>query len=313
MTASYSLAARPIAVELHAILRDLDPARLRDDMEARLRLRLGEVTERLEAMRSISSHDDSLERLQAHLSEVERILREAVADSREEWIALGQRLRPAYEQLREGLRGHDVHVPALRPTNYRRNLLHVASGFFAFAVILAAPTPAWMVAVAGSFFVYAWTVEFVRRRVDWVNDRVMKFYGPVAHPHERHRINSATWYATALTGLALTGSPVVCAVAVLVLGIGDPAAALVGRRWGRTKLIHGRSLEGSLTFVAAAGAVTLAALLIFFGELSLGEAALYAFGGALGGAAAELLSRRIDDNLTIPVVTGAVVWLLALI
>lgn len=311
MSASYSLAARPVAVELHAILRDLDPARLRDDMGAKLRIRLETVKDRLEAMRSISSHDDSLERLRTHICELERILRTAAADSREDWIALGQSLRPAYEQLRVALHGHDIHVPALRPTNYKRNVLHIGSGVFAFAVILAAPTPIWMAVIAGGFFVYAWTVEFFRRRLPSFNDRIMSFYGPVAHPHERDRINSATWYTTALLTLALTGSPIVCSVAVLVLGLGDPVAALIGRRWGRTKLINGRSLEGSLAFVAAGGSLAFAGLALFYPELSLAQAALLSFAGASGGAGAELLSRRVDDNLTIPIAAGAVVWALS--
>jgi dolichol kinase len=296
MSASYSLAARPIVVELHAVLRDLDPASLRDGMEAALRVRLGALREKLEAMRSMSAQDDSLERLRAQLAELERILRSAAAETREDWIALGKRLRPAYEQLRVSLLGYDIHVPALRPTNYRRNLLHVCSGFFALTVILGVPSPAWMIAITAVFFLYAWPMEFLRHRHPKINERVMTFYGPIAHPHEKDRINSATWYATALMGLALTGSTVTCAVAVLVLGIGDPAAAIVGRRFGRTKLINGRSLEGSLTFVASAGAVALTALLIFFPELTVAQAVLLAFGGALGGAVAELLSRRVDDN-----------------
>jgi dolichol kinase len=82
----------------------------------------------------------------------------------------------------------------------------------------------------------------------------------------------------------------------------------VGRRFGRTKLINGRSLEGSLTFVASAGAVALTALLIFFPELTVAQAVLLAFGGALGGAVAELLSRRVDDNFTIPIAAGMSVW-----
>ncbi len=311
MTAAYSLAARPIAVELHAILRDLDPARWRDEMEAALRERLDQLRLRLEKLRSISSHDDSLERLKGHISELERILAERAASTREEWIQLGQRLRPAYEQLRQTLQGMDVHVPALRPTNYKRNVMHATSGFVSLAVILLAPSTGWLVAIAGVFFVYAWTMEAVRRRNTAFNDRLMKFYGPVAHPHEWHRINSATWYCTALLALALTGSLVVCTVAVLVLGIADPVAALVGRRWGKTKLLNGRSLQGSTAFVLSGGTVALAALAIFFAdEVTFGQAALLAYGGALGGAIAELVSRRVDDNLTIPVATGAVVWAL---
>lgn len=314
MTA-YALQARPIAVELHALLRELDPARWREDTEAALRLRISRVRAALEELRTISVPDDSLARLTERISELERLmLTQATALSaraaltREEWHQFGLRLRPSYEALRQTLRAEDIHVPSLRPTNYKRNLLHVLSGFVALGVVLAVPSPGWLVGIAATFFVYAWSMEGLRRRSSALNDKLMSFYGPVAHPHEWHRVNSATWYCTALLALALTRSPAVCAAAVLVLGVGDPSAALIGRRWGRIKLLNGRSLEGSLTFVATGSLVAFAALATLFPALSIGAAAAMAGAAAVAGAAAELVSRRIDDNLTIPVAAGLAAW-----
>ncbi len=129
----------------------------------------------------------------------------------------------------------------------------------------------------------------------------MKVFGLVAHPHEHQRVNSATWYATALVLLAALGSPLQAALGVVVLGVGDPVAGYVGRRFGRVRLVNGRSLEGSLGFAVSATAAAWAAALAFSGgALGLLPALAVAAGAAVAGAAAELVSRRLDDNFTIP-------------
>ncbi len=66
-----ALEARPIVLELHALLRDLDPARWREDMEQALRDRLDEIRHALDRLRTLSYPDDSLERLQASISQIE--------------------------------------------------------------------------------------------------------------------------------------------------------------------------------------------------------------------------------------------------
>lgn len=324
---SAALAARPIAIELHALLRDLDPARWTADAQQSLRAKLEEVEEHLHALRAsleerlaASSPDESLARLRERIAEIDELLRTRIAElkqradqGREDWMAFRARLTPAYEQLALVLRAEAVHVPSLRPTNYSRNLVHVAFSMFAFAVIQFLPTPMWMIGIAGAFFVYAWTVEFLRRRSPAFNERVMKMYGPIAHDHERHRVNSATWYTTALFLLSLTGSHLVCSIAVVVLGVGDPSAAVVGRKFGRTKLINGRSLEGTLAFVVVATLVTTGLLIAARSDTTPLMMLTLAAIGSAAGAIAELLSRRIDDNFTIPLVAGLAAWVGTLI
>jgi dolichol kinase len=142
---------------------------------------------------------------------------------------------------------------------------------------------------------------------------LMKFFKPLAHAHEASRVNSSTWYATALLLLTLTRSPVLCVVAVAILGIGDPMAAFIGRRYGKIKLLHGRSLEGSLTFFASGTVVSVALLQLFHPALGLGMALAISAVAAAFGAIAELLSLRIDDNFSVPLAAalgGALVMLL---
>ncbi len=200
----------------------------------------------------------------------------------------------------------DVIPPPIRAANSTRSIFHLASALLALALLHLLPSRAWLVGVSAAFAISAWTMEIARRRSPAVNDRLMALFSPVAHPHERHRVNSSTWYVSALLVLALVAPPRAAEVGMLVLGVADPAAGLVGRRFGRTRLVAGRSLEGSIGFVIA-GALVAGAWLAATSALPLPSLALVAFAGALAGALTELGSTRLDDNLTIPLsVTAAV-------
>jgi dolichol kinase len=193
-----------------------------------------------------------------------------------------------------------------RPANYARNAFHVACAAFALACAALIKPRGWLLVPPTLFAVYAWSMEALRRLSPRVNDRLMRFYGVIAHAHERHRVNSATWYGTALVLLVAFGTRPGMMAAVAVLGVADPIAGFVGRGWGRRMLRAGRSLEGSLAFFVsgtAAAAVTLALLGVG------GTGYVLALGAAAGlvGAVVEVLSTRVDDNFTIPVAVAAVV------
>jgi dolichol kinase len=118
--------------------------------------------------------------------------------------------------------------------------------------------------------------------------------------------------ANALFLLAWADVPTASMVALVSLGWGDPAAAIIGRRFGRTRFANGRSVEGTAAFIAAAGVASFVALWLGFPQVPAGLALGMAAAGAVAGAVAELVSRRVDDNFSIPVsaaVAAAVVGL----
>jgi dolichol kinase len=191
-----------------------------------------------------------------------------------------------------------------RPVNYARSLFHVASGAFALALLRLAPGRSWLIAVAAAFAVSAWTMEAARRRSGAVNQQVMRLFASVAHPHERHRVNSSTWYVTALLLMAIFAPLRSAEVGVVVLAVADPAAGFIGRRYGRTRLYAGRTLEGTLGFVLA-GTIAVVGWLTAFHALPWPPMLVIAVTGAVAGALAELGATRLDDNFTIPVTACA--------
>ena len=82
-------------------------------------------------------------------------------------------------------------------------------------------------------------------------------------------------------------------------------ATTVGEHFGKTKIVGGKSLEGTLAFFAAAiGSgilLSLTALPLPFGLLLVGAAV---------AAAVEVLPLPLNDNLTIPVISGGAMELI---
>ena len=127
-------------------------------------------------------------------------------------------------------------------------------------------------------------------------------------------MTAATYLAaSSLATLALFQAPV-AALALLFLAAGDPAAGLVGSRYARHRLSlrvpwgrqgrQPRSLEGALAFLVVAMAI--AALLRGLGVYgAFWPAAL----GALIAALVELAPIPVEDNVSVPLVSAAVMTL----
>lgn len=306
MSTALATATQPIARELHSALLALDPARFDDTKRAELAARLAGVRDRFTALLESADRDAVAERLAA-LAEVLRAKLPDPNAARERWMRLRDELQPSYEALVVALRDHAVHVPSLRPTNYVRNVFHVVNALGVVALVELVPMPIVRWIASGAFALVVF-LESIRRLSPRANAVIMKVFGAVAHPYEHYRVNSGTWYVAALFVLAWLGRADVGAAAVAVLGLADPAASLVGRRFGRTKLLHGRTLEGSATFVLVGFAAAIAVFRAFHPELGWGVTLAGAAAAALAGAIAEALSRRVDDNFSIPVIAAAAAW-----
>lgn len=308
MLLSVKTESRDLALDLHQLLAELDVARWRSDLEGRCRAQLGRIEARLRTLRANEGLAD--ERLAALRGSVDRIAlalpgSPAAEELGLEWAELRARLQPAYEEMAAALRALAVHVPTRRPTNYARNVLHMGGAALALFLVHRALPASWLLPVGLSLGLGAWSLELSRRRWSAFNAVLMRILGVFAHPHEGERVNSATWYCTALALLALMDDKSLVLVAIAVLGFADPAAALVGRRYGSIKLVNGRSLQGSLAFVVVGTLATALVLGVTRPELGFGPMLVLALAAGLLGALAELFSLRVDDNLSVPVAAAA--------
>ena len=201
-----------------------------------------------------------------------------------------------------------------QPFHYRqeiyRKLIHLSSLWMPAAIYFLERKIALLVFAVSMIAVLAY--EIVRRQrnvwarvLDWV-------FGGALRPDEkgrRFKPSGAIYVLIAAFLSALVFPRLVAVTALAMMLTGDAAAALMGRRFGRVRILD-KSLEGALAFfVAALATAGVIAAVVPAAESRYMYAATAA---ALAGAAVELVSKRlhIDDNLAAPLAAGGVMMLL---
>lgn len=312
MSQSLALDARPLALEIYKLLREMDPSRWRDGVEKALHARCKGLSARLQQLLGRAPEAAFSARLEV-LSELlgDRVPAADLpkGESRSAWFGFFKQLQEAYEQLSVSLRAESVSLPAVRPTNYVRSACHAAISIFLVVLVEEVLTSRAMWLLPLCFASSFWLMEAWRHYTDTGREFLLWVFGAVAHPHERHQVNSSTWFGTALLILGAVFEPMLCAVGLVALGIGDPAAGLVGRRFGKTKLVGQRSLEGSLAMLFVAGFGTMVVLLVWHQALPLGTMLAVSASTALFATVAELFSGRVDDNFSIPLAAASGGWI----
>jgi dolichol kinase len=128
----------------------------------------------------------------------------------------------------------------------------------------------------------------------------------------KHETDHATKRLTGATNILL--SAIICVMlfpkiitvnAFAILIISDITSALFGRRFGRRRFMQ-KSLEGALSFFVSA------AVVVFIAPKVQGLPMEYGIGlaAAAVGAVVEAASTKIDDNLSVPLSIGLVMWAL---
>jgi dolichol kinase len=182
-----------------------------------------------------------------------------------------------------------------------RRVFHATNGIILVLALKTLPVGHWTaLGLLGAAFAVMALVDWVRLGSPRLNSLFFRTFPALVSPREASKVASSTWYALGVI-LALLLFPRQEALAgILVLALADPAAGLVGRRWGRWPFGAG-TLEGSAAFVAVAFVVIL--------PFAPWWAALSA---AVVAALVERTPWSVDDNLTVPVTVAAVLHLAAL-
>jgi dolichol kinase len=289
-----------------------------EEAQFRVMERARQLSERFnEARQSASARiSERYDEIAASLREFasgEETCRPTTADAREAWQSLGRHYEALVASVRQVPRPSDaeVHLEHLKPRNYHRNLFHVSVGLTATLAYQFLLGRTAMLVLGTSIFLAFVILDLLRRFSPAVNESFMRHvFGKISRPSEAHRVPSATWYVAALVLGAFFLPRLAIQLGALALAFGDPAASLVGKRWGRLKLLGEKSLAGSLGFMVAALVATATFLSLVAPGLGvlgiLGISAAVAFAGAV----TELVSSWLDDNFTIPLVAGGMAYLL---
>lgn len=182
-----------------------------------------------------------------------------------------------------------------------RKAIHVSSTAVPLLVWLLPREVALAVLLPGA--AVALGIDLARHRHRGFRYHFLRRTRTMLRTHERHGLAGATWMAVAYAAALVLFPKPVAVAAMLFNGLGDAAAALVGKRWGRRRTRWGKSWEGF-----AAGLATdlgVAAAISLVAGVPLSAAAL----GAIVAATVEFAPLPLDDNVRVTLAGGAGIML----
>lgn len=193
-----------------------------------------------------------------------------------------------------------------------RKMWHLGMGLMIVAIFLfSGMSQTTAVLVLGTALGICLMVETARLKIPAFNEHVLRIWGPFMRSCEVTKMSGVPFYLLAtLLAFGIFPKPV-GVLSVLFLAIGDPIASLAGILYGKNSIpiAQGKSLIGTLAGVVACALVTLVFIKVWPVPVSDGAWLALTVVGGLSGGLAELAPFDMDDNFTIPMISGFVMWL----
>lgn len=203
-------------------------------------------------------------------------------------------------------------MPKEREITYKeeviRKLIHLTSISIPIGYsLLSKETTLWiLIPLAIAFFVTDMLMKFIKP----IRNLVLFLFGSIMRPHEVKNeivLNGATWVFISAISCILILPKIAAVTGFAILIISDTSAALIGKKFGKHKIFHNKSLEGSSAFVISAMLVVSVITYLIKAPIS-----FFIFGCicALLGGIIEGVSGilKIDDNFSIPLGIGLLLW-----
>ncbi|MFL1780365.1 Cytidylyltransferase family protein [Candidatus Hepatincolaceae symbiont of Richtersius coronifer] len=187
-----------------------------------------------------------------------------------------------------------------------RKLIHLSSVIYPILyVFIDKFQMLWIFSIV-LFILLVWEIS----RLKAIPIKFLRFLDYFIKPKEKEcRLSGATYFLLAIFLTVLLFNKTIAILAMLILVFCDTAAALIGRKFGKIKILD-KSLEGLLAFIISGILVIWLYFFIFSINIIYFVPALIALTAA---AFTELISNKIkiDDNLSVILVFATLLnlWL----
>lgn len=185
-----------------------------------------------------------------------------------------------------------------------RKVWHISTGSLGLFVFVnsAQSQRFWAILILG-IALAGFMMDFIRNRIPAINNIVIKMMGPLMRRSEKEGVSGLPFYALGVSLSLFFFSRDIAIVSSMFLVFSDPLSSFFGVLYGKDKIMPNKSLQG-----AVAGFFTCYLITLFYAmnTTTLGTHLLvFSIVAGVIGAASELVSAfNIDDNLTIPVLSG---------
>ena len=186
-----------------------------------------------------------------------------------------------------------------------RKLWHVATGLSAlFLTYQLSFTWKAAAAVSGAIGLFSLLIEVIRLNNDRFNKLFHSKFKLILREAEKSRPSGLMYYAFGVSLTFVLYDWNVSIISILLLIFADPFASLFGVLFGRHKILKDKSLEGTVACLVIS--CFIGWIYYSLNSISFNLTQIFIIG--LAGAIGELFTI-IDDNLSLPVVAGAIISL----
>ena len=140
--------------------------------------------------------------------------------------------------------------------------------------------------------------EILRFNFPIITEKYFKYFSAITKEKEKKSLSGTTYVLIASSLTILLFKKDIAIIVLFFMIIGDSASSLIGQRFGRTKIFN-KTLEGSIACFFAC--FVTGNILLYLG-VAINETLIFV--GALVATLTELLPLRVDDNLTMALVSG---------
>lgn len=185
-----------------------------------------------------------------------------------------------------------------------RKVWHIATGSTGLYLFLRTTqdTQFWAF-ITLAIALVGFVADIARARFPVLNKMVLTVMGPLMRRSERDGMSGLPFYALGVSLALFFYKRDIAILSIMFLVFSDPLSSFFGVLYGKDKIMPNKSLQG-----AVAGFFTCYLITLFYAmNTSTIGTHLLIFSVAAGviGALSELVSAfNIDDNLTIPVLSG---------
>lgn len=195
---------------------------------------------------------------------------------------------------------NDLHI--------MRKIWHCGMGVFmslCYGIGMTKPVAVTVLAIAFICFTGA---EYARLKVPRFNSIAIKLMGPIMRENEIDRISGTPFYIGSVLLSVIIFPKLIAILSILFLAIGDPISSIFGIMWGNLgpRFANGKSLIGTAAGMGICSVITFVCMLL--SSIPPGPAFLISLAGGIAGGGAEMIPLEIDDNFSIPLVSGLALW-----
>ncbi len=193
-----------------------------------------------------------------------------------------------------------------------RKCWHVITGLIALSLYFIFNIPVttlrWIALVIAAI---AFATDFIRINSQDINAKVLSILGPFMRDSEANSFSGFPFYALGIASSLFFYEEKIAVLSVIFLVFADPIASIIGITYGKDKILPNKSLQGTMAAFFTCAVISF--VYILDSNTQGFDIIAFSVGCAIIGSISELFSAfNIDDNLTIPIISGGGISLLNL-